>query len=222
MTERYPPRIVTELILVHAVVTRGLTVGIASAEAFEREGFLDPTLRDGYLDYVRCLVTVLHGHHLLEDDLAFPYFRRKLPGTPFELLASQHRELARLLVETSEAIDEVAAAAAAPPLGKLREMLGRVSDVWHPHMRIEERHFTAVTIGSVIDLEEQERLSRTFREHGSAHNGPEDLVVPFLLFNLPKDKRAMLAAGLPPTVTERLVPEVWRSRWARMAPFLLQ
>ena len=51
--------------------------------------------------------------------------------------------------------------------------------------------------------------------------GPDSLAVPFLLYNLPPEERAMFARPMPFIVTRLLVPFVWKKRWALMRPFLL-
>ena len=76
-------------------------------------------------------------------------------------------------------------------------------------------------LGVLIDREEHIRLSGLFVEHGRKHMGPDYLVVPFLLYNLPPEERAILARMMPPIVTQQLVPMVWKAQWAPMLPFLL-
>jgi hypothetical protein len=46
-------------------------------------------------------------------------------------------------------------------------------------------------------------------------------VVPFLLYNLPPEERAIFSQGMPPVVTQELVPVVWKEKWSPMKPFLL-
>jgi hypothetical protein len=45
--------------------------------------------------------------------------------------------------------------------------------------------------------------------------------VPFALYNLPDEERAILARTMPPKVIDELVPVVWKEKWAPMQPFLL-
>jgi hypothetical protein len=69
--------------------------------------------------------------------------------------------------------------------------------------------------------EEHIRLSKQFAEHGRQHMAPGSLVVPFLLYNLSVEERAIFARPMPFFLTRVLVPVVWRKRWAPMKPFLL-
>jgi hypothetical protein len=47
------------------------------------------------------------------------------------------------------------------------------------------------------------------------------LGVPFVLYNLPAQERAIQARTMPSAVVEELVPVVWKEQWAPMQPFLL-
>jgi hypothetical protein len=47
------------------------------------------------------------------------------------------------------------------------------------------------------------------------------LVVPFLLYNLPPEERAVFSQGMPPIVIQELVPVAWKEKWSPMKPFLL-
>ena len=47
------------------------------------------------------------------------------------------------------------------------------------------------------------------------------MVLPFILYNLSAEDRAIMAQHVPPFVTQELVPGVWKGHWAPMKPFLL-
>lgn len=66
------------------------------------------------------------------------------------------------------------------------------------------------------------RLQKELIEFFQEHTGPEYLVVPFVLYNLTTEDRAITAQGLPAIVTEQLVPIEWKDKWAPMQPFLLE
>ena len=53
------------------------------------------------------------------------------------------------------------------------------------------------------------------------NSGPDYLVVPFMLYDLDPEPRAIMTAALPTVVTEQLVPVAWKDRWATMKPYLL-
>lgn len=70
-----------DLVRIHRIATRGLDVSIENGRSFTRDGYPDSDTREGYVNYVQALVSVLHGHHLAEDDLVFPYL-----GTGYQTL----------------------------------------------------------------------------------------------------------------------------------------
>lgn len=84
-----------------------------------------------------------------------------------------------------------------------------------------DHEFSVNRIVALIDAKEDETLARAAGQHSRQHAGPDHLVVPFLLHNLPPERRAALARFMPPVVTRLLVPIVWRRKWAPMRPFLL-
>ena len=127
-----------------------------------------------------------------------------------------------MLQQAKAATDEVSAEAlAGAALDRLNNLLGKIADVWHPHIRIEEDHFPADRVAALIDAKEHERLARVAMEHSQQHSGPDYLVVPFLLHNLPMDRRPIFARLMPPVVTRLLLPIVWKRKWAPMRPYLL-
>lgn len=221
MSNRTTPNIAEDLLCIHAVITRGLNVSVERGRVFA-QGYPDASTRKGFIAYVASLVSVVHAHHLTESDLFFPHFRDKLPNAPFDLLIAQHHELEPVLHEAKAATVEVSAEPrAGAALAQLIELLGRIAEFWHPHIRIEEDHFSVARVATLVDAKEHERLARAAMEHSQQHSGPANLVVPFLLYNLPPDRRAIFARPMPPVVTRLLVPIVWRSKWASMRPFLL-
>ena len=214
--------IAINLVAIHNVITRALEVSIENARGFAERGFGNGSEQAGFLNYVRALVSVLDGHHLAEDDIAFPYLRDKLPETPFDLLIAQHQEMVPLLGEIKSAVercekeDQVEAG-----LRDLEAALGRVNGMWHPHIQIEQEHIIEKA-DAVLPVEEQVGLVRSVGEHVQKHTGPAYLTVPFTLYNLPPEERAVFAEAIPAEVTNHLVPVVWKEQWASMAPFLLE
>ncbi len=222
MPEQNTPNITEDLLCIHAIITRGLNVSIEKGRLFVQDGYPDASGREGFVAYVGSLLSVLHAHHLTESELFFPYFRDKLPDAPIDLLMAQHRELEPVLQQAKAATDEVSAeAGAGAALGRLNDLLGKIADSWHPHIRIEEDHFSVDRLATFIDAKEHDRLARAAMEHSQQHSGPDYLVVPFLLHNLPPDRRAIFARLMPPVVTQHLLPVVWKDKWEPMRPFLL-
>ena len=221
MADANAPNIALDLLRIHSIITRALSVTIEKSLQFAQEGFPDSATGAGFMCYARTFVSVIHGHHLTEDELAFPYFRQKLQDAPFDLLIAQHHELVHVLDEIKAAIEEVSAEPQAAALNKLNQGLRRLADLWHPHIGIEQEHFTAAKLEALIGREEHIRLGKLFAKHGQTHMGPGSLALPFLLYNLDAKERALFARNIPLLVTRFLVPVVWKSRWAPMLPFLL-
>jgi hemerythrin-like domain-containing protein len=221
MAESYQPNVAKDLARIHSVITRALRVAAERSQAFAQQGYPDASTREGFASYVRSLVSVLDGHHLLEDELAFPYLRDKLPEAPYDLLMAQHREMLPILEQIKATIEAAAEVSASGALNDINRALTQIAGIWHPHIQIEEEHFTPEKTGLLIDAEEHLRLSRMFGEYSQQHTSPDYLVVPFILYNLPAEQRAIQAQAMPPIVTQQLVPIAWKEKWASMVPFLL-
>jgi hypothetical protein len=222
MSEPNTPNIALDLLRIHSIITRGLEVATGKSQVFARDGFPDASTREGFVCYARSLVSVVHGHHLTENELAFPYFRTKLPDAPYDLLVAQHEELVHVLDQIKTAIEDVASALQeAAALTRLNGALRQIGSIWHPHIGIEQDHFAPARIGPLLPPEEHARLGALFAEHGRRNMGPGYLVVPFLLYNLPPEERALFTRPMPFILTRVLVPVVWKKRWASMRPFLL-
>ena len=213
-TETSTPNIGTNLIRTHRAVTRALDVAIQSGQQFAAYGWPNEGKQEGYVNYVRSLISFLRGHHLTEDDLIFPYFQDKLPDMPIAQLGRDHRVLEEILIKLESFLDTQA-------LAELLSGLETARGMWHPHIRIEEEYLAPDKLGRLLPVEEHVRLGQASAEHGQAHSGPDYLLVPFFLYNLGQEDRAALARLMPPIVTEQLVPHVWAEKWASMKPFLL-
>ncbi len=222
MPEPNSPNVAEDLLCIHAIITRGLNVSIEKGRLFHHGGYPDASAREGFIAYVGSLVSVLHAHHLTESDLFFPYFRDKLPEAPIDLLTAQHRELEPVLEQAKTAKDDTSSEAqAGAALGRLNSLLEKIADFWHPHIRIEEDHFSVDCLRTLMDAKEHDALARAAMQHSQEHSGPDYLVVPFLLHNLPPDTRPTFARMMPPVVTQQLLPIVWKEKWEPMRPFLL-
>jgi hypothetical protein len=173
-----------------------------------------PRSREGLIGYLRCLVAVRTAHHQAEDTLAFPHFQGML-SAPYELLTEQHRLLHPMLEEAGAAIEQVATdSGASGSVTRLNSVLRKIQELWHPHIAIEEEHFTIEKLAALMPPDDHRRLNRLFLEHMQQHTGPEYLILPFLLYNLSPDQRQFFAG--PPEITGQLVPIVWKEKWAPM------
>jgi hypothetical protein len=223
MSEKNQPNVAADLIRIHAIVTRGLRVGIERSQAFAQDGFPDASTREGFVSYVQTLVAVLHGHHLAEDELGFPRLRERLPDVPYDTLMAEHQQMIPILGEIKDAAGRVAAdPQVGPALTELKQALTKMSDLWHPHIQTEEDHFSVEVGAELFSIEEHIELGQAFAKHSQEHaTGPDYLMVPFMLFNLSAEDRAILSQAMPPIITQELVPVAWKEKWAPMAPFLL-
>jgi hypothetical protein len=139
------------------------------------------------------------------------------------LLKAQHQALMPILDELDATIKETAALPQArEPLLSMNEVLTKISELWYPHIRIEEEHFTVAKVAELYSPDERAKISMKFAEHSKEHATPDYLAVPFVLFNLPPAERATFSQMLPTILTQQLVPVVWREKWEPMKPFLLE
>jgi iron-sulfur cluster repair protein YtfE (RIC family) len=222
MSEQKQSNLGFSLIRIHLVITRALTVSVERGRSFAQTGFPDASIQSGFACYARSLLSVLRGHHMSEDELAFPYLRQRLPEAPYEVLASEHRAMVRILPQVEAAIAQSATSAEpTAALNDLSQAVGRVIKIWNRHIEKEERHFSVSALAALIEPEEHVRMNRLIAEFSQQHSGPDYLVIPFMLFNLSGDHREAMSREFPPTVTEQLVPTVWRDKWEIMKPFLL-
>jgi hemerythrin-like domain-containing protein len=210
------------LMTIHAVITRAVEVIKTHSQSMVQDGPPDASLRSGFVSYVRTFVSVTHAHHLTEDELLFPYFREKMREAPFDLLTTQHREVARLLDEIRAATDEAESGSqAGEPFSRISRTATQLAELWHPHIANEETIFTSEGLHAAAALDEQLRLTKLAAEHGMKHSGADYLAVPFILYNLSAEDREVMSKEMPPIVVQQLVPVAWKEKWEPMSPFLL-
>jgi hemerythrin-like domain-containing protein len=217
------PNLGVDLLRIHRVITRGLKVGMEYSQTYGPDGYPDDATGAGFLDYVQALASVVHGHHLGENEVAFPYFRDKLPEIPFDLLMEEHKEIELRLKEIGAALEKARAdLAAGQALEELNVALTKTDGLWHRHILKEEHGLRPDVLGPMLAPEEHIRLGSLLAQHSQQHSGPDYLVVPFVLYNLVPEDRAAMSQTMPPVVTQQLVPVAWKEKWAPMKPFLLE
>ncbi len=221
MAEMSSPNVAQDLRRIHMIITRGLDVSIENAERFAQDGLTNQALSEGYRSYVTALLSFLHAHHLAEDDIAFPYFGERLPEAPFHQLEEEHRRIEALLEQAGEAMEGLEDQPE-QALSRLEAVLRQIRELWRPHIAVEEAHFEVQRLAEMLPPEEHVRLAGMMAGHSMEHSGPDYLVVPFALYNLPSEQRAVLSQAMPPVVTQQLVPVAWKEQWAPMQPFLLE
>ncbi len=208
--------------LIHQSISRGVHMAGLYGRIFAQAGFPLGKIHSGFIDYVRSLVSVLNAHSLAEDQLAFPLFKELLPQAPYERLTNEHLELIPIVDDLRLEIGRVADnPEPRAPLGRIGNLLERLAEIWGPHIAIEETHFSPEKIDAVMSADEQARLLAQISDANQKHSGPDYLVVPFTLFNLPQKERSRLSDLLPPVEPWHLLPVDWKEKWQPMAPFLL-
>jgi iron-sulfur cluster repair protein YtfE (RIC family) len=214
MSEKPDPNIGQDLQRIHRAISRGLTIAVANCEVFAERGFPDDTTREGFWKYCQGLEANAHGHHMTEDDLFFPYLRKRMPNTRFDELMAEHQEMHGLL-------SEMRAAREAGSLPDMHRALSRMADLWHPHIQKEETEFSPKIAAEVMTIPEHIEMAQKAAAHSQQHAQPAPLAIPFLLYNLEADDRAHFLRVMPSEVTQQLVPVVWKDEWSPMKPFLL-
>jgi len=202
-------------LLIHQSISRGLHMSGLYGRIFIESGLPGEKIGRGFVDYIRSLASVLHAHHLAEDELEFPLFRDLLPEAPYSQLAEEHRRIEPIVDEIRSRIER------APSLERIDTLLTRMAGIWGPHIALEEAHFSPEKIDAVMSADEQLRLLAQIGEANQEHSGPDYLVMPFTLFNLPQKDRAYMSGLMPPVVTRHLIPVAWKEKWQPMSPFLL-
>ena len=206
---------------IHNIITRGLKVSIESIQAALQQGFQDEGRREGFFNYTRALSSVLNAHHLSEDDIAFPYYRDKLPEVSFDRLTYFHRVMMRVLDEVNAAVEKCAKnGGPGNGLMSLKAPLIQLNEMWHPHIQFETSGFISKA-DALITVEEQLKLVGQMAEHDLKIAVPHPLTVPFMLYNLPEEDRAVFSQGIPVEVVQKFVPVTWKEQWESMTPYLL-
>lgn len=220
MSNDFQPNVANDIIRIHKVITRAMNVSIDNISSI---GQKETIIKDGFLHYLQCLVTVVDGHHITEDEIGFPYFRKKIPEVPYDDLILQHKMMVIELKKMTDAINSARGKKTIiKPVATISQALSRLMNIWEPHIRVEEKFLTAERLGSLLSTEEQEQIGMQFAKYGQEHAKPEPLVIPFILYNLQPQEREIMSKMLPPVITEQLVPFAWKEQWSSMKPFLLE
>lgn len=214
MSERPKPNIGNDLVRIHKVITRGLTVAQENCQRFVEDGFPDGATQEGFWKFCQALEAQALGHHRTEDDLFFPFIEERLPETDFEKLKAEHQTMHAVL-------DDMRAARESGSLSELNDALTRMSSMWNRHIVEEESVFSPQIAAEIMTIPEHIDLAQKAAAHSQEHAQPAPLTVPFLLYNLEAEDRAHFEAVLPQEVIQQLVPVVWKKQWAPMKPFFL-
>ena len=129
-------------LIIHRMISRSINVSVEWGEKFSQEGFENDRVLDGYKKYVNCLLANLEHHHLVEDEIMFPFFHDKLPNTTFEQLVAEHKTITTV-IESLKAVPLLNddAANLQSDITDIYQALAKISDLWFKHIRFEEDDF---------------------------------------------------------------------------------
>lgn len=211
-----------DLIRIHLVITRAIAVSLEQISVWIEKDHIEENLAGGFTNYLFSLLNLFHAHHIVEDEQIFPYFRQHKLEAPYEVLNAQHLDLLPVLDSFEKIINHWQSDINnLKLLNNLKIQLEKLQKLWLTHFQLEEEFFTEATISKLISDEEQIKLAHQFSEYAAKHIEKDYLVIPFILYNLPPDERALMAEVFPRIVTEDLVPNQWKQQWQSMLPFLL-
>ena len=216
-----PSSLAKDLIRIHKVITRSINVSLGKGKEYVQVGFPTSGMQQGYSSYIHCLTSILDSHHTSEDEIAFPAFRKVLPLAPYAQLTAEHHQVEKLLAKAPPWIEKLTSDKYEDALRSLVNFLEDLSRLWFPHIQVEEEYFSEAVLNAVLNPEEQGRISAATGQHSQEHSGPPYWVVPFVLYNLEHDERAVMASSFPPEIMDVLIPKVWKDQWAPMKPYLL-
>jgi hypothetical protein len=211
------PNVGADLLRIHKVITRALNVALQNSQGAN----LAERHREGFVTYVRALTILFHAHHAGEDELAFPFWRIRLPAGPFDKLGEQHYQMVAHLSQIERWLGAGSTAWQLDALSELHHTLTELLTLWQTHIALEEAAVGPENARQYLTPAENEQLGRQLAEHGQAHAQPSELVMPFVIYNLSGAERAEFVQLLPPVIPQQLVPLAWKAAWSPMTPFLL-
>jgi hypothetical protein len=214
MTDSNP--LVDGLLMIHRIISRGLTVSLRKCDEYRGKQGVPPEEAAGFSLYVSTLKLVTHAHHLSEDEIAFPYFK-ELIEAPYNRLMEDHLNISHILDKFDKCLSDISS----DGLGTLHEVLDEFNKTWIPHIKIEEENFTAQKLQQVAEMKEQVNMAQKLASHGSKNAGPGPLAVPFMIYNLEGRDREAFMKLFPMIVKKVLVPIIWKGQWKPMIPFFL-
>jgi hypothetical protein len=217
MSTNSVPNVGSDLVRIHKVITRALAVSIQNS----LPGAVAEAHQAGFAAYVRALTILLHSHHAGEDELAFPFWQAHLPIGSFDQLRGHHRQMAVFLSQLESWLAKGALAWHANALDELQQVFLGLQALWQTHIALEEAAIGPENSSKYLTPEENLQLGKQLTEHGQAHSQPNALVMPFVIFNLAGEDRAVFMKLLPSIMLQQLIPQVWKETWAPMMPFLL-
>ncbi len=125
--------------------------------------------------------------------------RDKFPQAPYERLSADHKDIHALLVPVRQAVADLNVQGNGNGLSRLVDTLRKIAKAWPPHFRMEEEHFLRqIPFG----INGSRDAGQPERGDGEAWVGafpfPPYLTIPFILFNLQPEDRALWLEHMPP------------------------
>jgi hypothetical protein len=217
MSNNVIPNIGYDLLRIHKVISRALDVALRSIQDNKQS----ERYPKGFMMYLRSLTIVLHGHHEGEDELSFPFWRTRLPEGPFDKLSEQHRQMLFPIEKVERWIEAVIGSPTAGLIAEVRQPLADLLTLWLAHIELEEATIGPENTAKYLTQDENALLGKQLAEHGQAHAKPPEIAIPFVVYNLAGVDRVEYLKLLPPMLSQKLIPNVWKAAWAPMIPFLL-
>jgi len=217
------PDIGEEYIRLHKVMSRGIKVSLFNINKFLNDGLMEKLNREGFISYVQSFSSVLHGHHMVEDEKIFPYFKDKLPEVPYPRLVSEHEIFNEGLQQINSAVDNLTKETdELESLITLKTGFDKLDGIWATHIQIENTQLYGKIRDLNMDPEDMIKIEKESKEFFQENSGPGYLVIPFVLYNLSLEDRRAIANGFPDVVTSKLLFGDWKDKWISMKPFLLE
>ena len=211
------PNVGSDLLRIHKVITRAINVSIQ----YSQDTNLAKNYRRGLTTYVLSLTILLHAHHSGEDELSFPFWKMRLPSGSFDELTAQHHQMIPYIDQAKRWTETGLVAWQVSALAELHRALSDLRDIWQVHIALEEETIGPEKAQQYLSPSDNEQLARQLAEHGQAHSQPNELVMPFIVYNLSGSDREEFLRLLPPIVSGQLIPIAWKAAWEPMTPFLL-
>ena len=213
--------IAASTLIIHRMISRSINVAVTRAEEFSQQGFEDEGLEEGYTKYLTCLMKNLEHHHLVEDEIMFPFFQDRLPNIRFDHLVEDHHKITALIeAVNSKLADGEGETTMKGHMDEILPLMTNISDLWFDHIEYEEDIFINIA-DDFVSQDESLALLGNIDDFRNDLFEPFSLTLPFILFNLEPDDRKIMAMELPPEFTEELIPHVWKEEWESMSPFFV-
>jgi hemerythrin-like domain-containing protein len=223
VSNKNKPDLGEDYIRLHKVMTRGIEVSLSYIDKYLSEGAVDKLNRDGFLTYVQSFSSVLHGHHMVEDEKIFPYFKDKLPEVPYPQLINEHKIFNQGLHEINTAVEHLTSESnELESLSLLKSGFDKLDKIWGNHIQIENSKLYGRIRSLNMDPEMMLNIENESRGFFQDHSGPAYLVIPFVLFNLSSEDRKILTQGFPDVVTKDLLFGEWKDKWISMEPYFIK